>query len=314
MAAGVAVADAQVLAAARELLAARGLREPGSPACARPDWWGELLVGGARPVIAVATTGADAVACAAQTQAAQAAGADLVELRADLLAACSAAVAPEALARETLRVVEAVTATTAAVTAGGAVGGAGGMLPVLLTFRTGAEGGGLAVDDAAYAALLGAVLAGLARGVTAVAAVDVELARGCLPQIARQAAAQGIAVVGSSHDFQQVPPDAVLLERLRQMQAGGAQVAKIAVMPAEPEEVVRLLALTVQARAELEVPVVVIGMGELGAITRLQGWRMGSALSFATAGACASAPGQLPVAVVRAAATASGTGVGDAQA
>ncbi|SPT53144.1 3-dehydroquinate dehydratase [Actinomyces bovis] len=266
-----------------------GVPGPGSPACPRPSSWGGLLLGGPKPVIAVATTAADAVACAAQAQAAQAAGADLVELRADLLTACAHVSAPEVLVQETLQAAQAVTAAT------------NGTLPVLLTFRTRAEGGGLQIADAAYAALLAAVLDELAGADTAVAAIDLELARGCLPELARLAAAHGLATLGSSHDFQTVPADAVLLERMRQMQAAGAQAAKVAVMPQEPQEVARLMALTAKARAALEVPVVVIGMGEVGALTRLQGWRMGSALTFATAGAGASAPGQLPVAVVRAA-------------
>ena len=45
-----------------------------------------LLPADGRVAVAVATTGADAAACLAQTRAAAAAGADVVELRADLLA------------------------------------------------------------------------------------------------------------------------------------------------------------------------------------------------------------------------------------
>ena len=46
-----------------------------------------LLPADGRVAVAVATTGADAEACLAQTRAAAAAGADVVELRADLLLA-----------------------------------------------------------------------------------------------------------------------------------------------------------------------------------------------------------------------------------
>lgn len=260
--------------------------------CPRPARWGDLVVGGRDLVIAVATTGTNAVACARQARAAQDSGADLVELRADLLEACATPQAPlEQLAQEAVAAAAAVTQATS------------GHLPLLLTFRTATEGGSLETDDDAYTALLGEVLDRLAGAGTAVAALDVELERGCLATLVTGAAAQGLGVLSSSHDFQGVPADCVLLERLWRMQAAGAQVAKVAVMPDTEGEVRRLLDLTSRARAELEIPVVVIGMGALGEVTRTQGWRLGSALSFATAGAgaVASAPGQLPVAVVRAA-------------
>lgn len=263
---------------------------PHPPPCPRPARWGDLVIGGRGLVVAVATTGTTSAACARQALAAQDSGADLVELRADLL---EASTRPAAQLEDWAQAAVAAAADMSRRTSG--------RMPLLLTFRTAQEGGGLEADDDTYAALLGAVLNRLAGAGTAVVAIDVELERGCLATLVTGASAQGLGVLSSSHDFQGVPADCVLLERLWRMQAAGAQVAKVAVMPAAEQEVRRLLALTVQAHAELEIPVVVIGMGALGAVTRTQGWRLGSALSFATVGAGASAPGQLPVAVVRAA-------------
>ncbi|MDU0349384.1 type I 3-dehydroquinate dehydratase [Actinomyces sp. MRS3W] len=275
-------------------------------------------MGGERPVVAVATTGADAEECAAQARAAREAGADLVELRADLLAGPVAAdPAPAELARVWLEVARAV---------GEVLGDSG--IPVLLTVRTAAEGGGLDLDDAAYRAALAAVVAELTgddgaacdvpgheagededapepggRGIGPIAAIDVELARGELAGMVRLARRGGLDVVASSHDFTSTPGEEELTRRLRAMQEAGAAVAKIAVTPADAPDVERLLGVAARARVELAIPIIAIAMGAAGAVTRLAGGIFGSALTFATAGGPASAPGQLPVAQVRAALT-----------
>jgi len=295
-------------------LEACGVAVPGSPACARPVVWRDARLGGSRPAVAVATTGADAAACAAQAAAARAAGAELVELRADLLsspgpAASGRGHAPRGPVDLWLGAVRAVDQQ---------LRGTG--LPVLLTVRTAAEGGGFDADDAAYRDALALAIDRLGRergadaggddgggsmgartGAPMVAAVDVELARGELAQLVQRARRAGLDVVASSHDFSAVPDDAELLRRLRVMQEAGAAVAKVAVTPSGSADVERVLGVAARARAELDIPVVVIAMGEVGAVTRLAGGVFGSALTFATAGSAASAPGQLPAAEVRAA-------------
>ncbi|WP_161923597.1 type I 3-dehydroquinate dehydratase [Actinomyces sp. 432] len=301
-------------------LEARGVAVPGSAACARPVTWRGAVLGGVLPAVAVATTGSDPEACAAQARAARQAGADLVELRADLLAAPVADTAgnepepgaPEELAALWLRGAAAVAQALR-----------GSDMPVLLTVRTASEGGGLDADDAVYRDALARVIerlgrerhaaadcrdaaagedgAGGASAAAVVAAVDVELARGGLPRIVQLARGAGLDVVASSHDFTATPGEAELLQRLHAMQGAGAAVAKVAVTPRATADVERALGVAARAREELEIPVVVIAMGAGGAVTRLAGGVFGSALTFATAGSAASAPGQLPVAQVRAA-------------
>ncbi|NDR52956.1 type I 3-dehydroquinate dehydratase [Actinomyces sp. 565] len=298
-------------------LEARGVAVPGSAACARPVTWRGAVLGGARPAVAVATTGSDPEACAAQARAAHQAGADLVELRADLLAAPVSDMAgnepelPEALAALWLRGAAAVAQALRGLD-----------MPVLLTVRTASEGGGLDANDAVYRDALARVIERLGRerpaaancrdavgaddasgacAAAVVAAVDVELARGDLPRIVQLARGAGLDVVASSHDFTATPDEAELLRRLHAMQSAGAAVAKIAVTPRGRSDVERALGVAARAREELEIPVVVIAMGASGAVTRLAGGVFGSALTFATAGSAASAPGQLPVAQVRSA-------------
>ncbi|WP_180271974.1 type I 3-dehydroquinate dehydratase [Actinomyces ruminis] len=281
---------------------------PGSPVCPRPVTWQQLTLGGPVPAVAVAITGDTVAACADQARAARRAGADLIELRADLLAVPAdttpasgpedtpAAItkpvrwAPQELAGLWLAAVRAVAAE---------LHGSG--VPVLLTVRTAAEGGGLDTDDVTYRAALADVIERLGRERGAAAAVDVELARGDLPRLVRLARRAGLDVVASSHDFMATPDDVEMLRRLHAMQDAGAAVAKIAVTPAGPADVERLAGAAARARGELDIPVVAIAMGQAGTVTRLAGGVFGSALTFATAGSAASAPGQLPLAQVRAA-------------
>lgn len=321
----------------REQVEGVGLSVPGSPSCARPRRWGGLTLGGRAPVIATATTAGDPGAAAEQALAAARAGADVVELRLDLLEApapCAVTVpagqggvsrAP-ALAAFYL---ETTTQVTSALTEGG------WPVPLLLTVRTAAEGGALEVSDTDYAVLLAAVLAGLAErrdagpagagptsavgavagaaagagtgpgagGAAQVVAVDVELARGCLPRLAAAAGMAGVDVVASTHFFDRTPPREEISGLLAAMQAAGADVAKVAVMPREDADVLTLLVATSQARASLDVPLVTMSMGERGVVTRLAGGVFGSALTFATAGGQASAPGQPPIQAVRSART-----------
>lgn len=271
------------LAAAAALLEARGLELPGGPACARPARWGGLVLGGSQPLIAATTTGAEAEGCARQARAAAQAGAHLVELRADLLQAPASG----GRAQHMVEVAR-------------CVGEAGG-LPVLLTVRTTTEGGRAALSSSAYTDLLKEVIETLAAVPNEVVALDIEHSCGHLPELVALAGASGLATIGSSHAFQGAPGGSVLLERLRQVQEAGASVAKVAVMPRSRDQAQAVLALCAQARAALEVPVVVIAMGQLGAASRLEGWRAGSALSFATTSASPGAPGQLTVEAVRAA-------------
>jgi 3-dehydroquinate dehydratase-1 len=66
------------------------------------------------------------------------------------------------------------------------------------------------------------------------------------------------------------------------------------------DDVLTLLTATLQAGELLSIPLVSMSMGAQGTVSRLCGGAFGSALSFGM-GAGASAPGQLPVAGLKAA-------------
>ena len=193
---------------------------------------------------------------------------------------------------------------------GDAVNAADGA-PLLLTCRTAAEGGRAHLDDAAYGALLRSVLDGLADWAPErrPAAIDVEVQRGCLPQICAQAHGLGVDVVASFHDFEATPPDEVLEEVLARMASEGADLAKIAVWPTSADDVARLLGVCARATMGTGegtgrgVPVAAMSMGALGAVSRVAP-AFGTALTFAVVPdeqgeTRASAPGQMPIQDVR---------------
>ena len=270
-------------------------------------WGGRRVPGpGGLPAVAVSLTGPSLAHARAQARSAIGAGADVLELRVDLLeetGALTAAPMDTAAARvlECLRGVGEV--------ANGADADAGA--PLLLTCRTAAEGGRAQLDDAAYGALLRSVLDGLADWAPErrPAAIDVEVQRGCLPQVCAQAHGLGVDIVASFHDFEATPPDEVLEGVLARMADEGADLAKIAVWPTSADDVARLLGVCARATAGTGegagpgVPVAAMSMGALGAVSRVAP-AFGTALTFAAVPdeqgeARASAPGQMPIQDVR---------------
>ena len=274
-------------------------------------WGGRSIPGpGGLPAVAVSLTGPSLAQARTQARSAVDAGADVLELRVDLLEEACALAAPDLLdaATAAAQVLECLWGLGEAIDA---TDGADAGAPVLLTCRTAAEGGRAQLDDTAYGAFLRSVLDGLADWAPErrPAAIDVEVQRGCLPQVCAQAHALGIDVVASFHDFEATPADEVLEEVMARMAREGADLAKIAVWPTSVDDVARLLGVCARAtagageRSGLGVPVAAISMGALGAISRVAP-AFGSALTFAVVPdeqgqARVSAPGQLPIQDVR---------------
>lgn len=161
---------------------------------------------------------------------------------------------------------------------------------LLVTFRTKAEGGEAALTPQQYADFCAAVCA---SGCADLLDIEFFPNRECLPALIGRAHQAGVAVVCSSHDFHKTPPRAEMVARLTAMQEAGADLPKLAVMPASPSEVLELLAATAEmAQRHPETPVITMSMGALGAVSRLCGETFGSAMTFANPGQ-ASAPGQV---------------------
>ena len=275
-------------------------------------WGGRSIPGpGGLPAVVVSLTGPSLAQARTQARSAIDAGADVLELRVDLLEEAGALAAPDPLdaATAAAQVLECLRGLGEAMAADGA--DADTAAPLLLTCRTAAEGGRAHLDDASYGTLLRSVLDGLADWAPErrPVAIDVEVQRGCLPQVCTQAHALSIDVVASFHDFEATPADEVLEEVLTRMAREGADLAKIAVWPTGADDVARLLGVCARATADagegtgLGVPVAAMSMGALGAVSRVAP-AFGSALTFAVVPdeqgqARASAPGQMPIQDVR---------------
>jgi 3-dehydroquinate dehydratase-1 len=167
-----------------------------------------------------------------------------------------------------------------------------GETPLLFTRRSSREGGEpIALGEQQVIELHRAVCASRCCDL-----VDWELgsAPDDLRRVREETRAAGILLVASFHDFERTPPLEVLADRFAAAERAGADIAKVAVMPRSPEDVLTLLQATARARRELRIPLISMSMGAYGSLTRLVGWVFGSAVTFAV-GKAGSAPGQIPI-------------------
>ena len=171
-------------------------------------------------------------------------------------------------------------------------------LPVLVTLRTGFEGGTAQVGEEASGPILADVIEGMsAAGHGVPIALDVEIDRSRAGELIERAHEKGIAVVASHHNFAATDSLESLGAKFAEMAKAGADVVKIAMMPQSQSDVADLLRAASSADAGLDQPVIGISMGRLGRSSRIMGGDFGSCASFAQLGE-ASAPGQIAVATL----------------
>jgi 3-dehydroquinate dehydratase-1 len=162
---------------------------------------------------------------------------------------------------------------------------------LLFTFRTSAEGGNCSIEKEAYYQLnLEVAACGCADLIDLEAFMDEEWTKSVIKEIHKT----GARVIASNHNFAKTPDTEEMVRRLIRMETLGADVAKLAVMPMNRQDVLNLLQATVNADEQMEIPVVTMSMGSLGVVSRLCGSLTGSAMTFAAVGE-ASAPGQISV-------------------
>jgi 3-dehydroquinate dehydratase-1 len=168
-----------------------------------------------------------------------------------------------------------------------------GELPIIFTRRSIKEGGEpIAIGDEEVVRLYDAI--GASRLVDF---IDFEM--GNDPEHVRRVRASTRAhetrLILSYHNFGYTPGREFLVQRFFEAERLGADVAKVAVMPRDRNDVLTLLAATAEADAKGGIPLISMAMGPLGSVTRMIGGVFGSSLSFAV-GEAASAPGQIPIA------------------
>ncbi|MDP3821792.1 MAG: type I 3-dehydroquinate dehydratase [Burkholderiales bacterium] len=169
---------------------------------------------------------------------------------------------------------------------------AAGGIPIVFTRRSSREGGErIALSEGQVVALY--------RAACATGDVDVvDFEMGNHPtdvlEVREITRARDIKLILSFHDFHRTPPAEAIEQRFTQAAELGADIAKVAVMPHGMDDVLTLLSATLHASRELDIPLVSMSMGRLGAITRMCGWAFGSAMTFAV-GESSSAPGQMAI-------------------
>jgi 3-dehydroquinate dehydratase-1 len=102
----------------------------------------------------------------------------------------------------------------------------------------------------------------------------------------------------SFHNFKSTPHPRMLAGKLRAAKANGANILKIATRTDTPIELARLVEFVINKRAE--VPIAAMGIGRLGAISRVLLARAGSALVYASVGETSDIEGQLSLNQLRA--------------
>lgn len=168
--------------------------------------------------------------------------------------------------------------------------------PVIFTLRISTEGGAKKLPQEVRAGCIDAVLRSGYADI-----VDLELSNGpeFLQPLIETAHANDARVILSFHDFAATPSQESLLAAIAAMVRQGADIAKIACMPNEPGDVLRLMLATLAARRTFPcVPLCTMAMGGAGSISRVAGFLYGSDMAFAV-GPAVSAPGQIPIADAR---------------
>ncbi len=158
--------------------------------------------------------------------------------------------------------------------------------PVLVTYRTSAEGGKGKVSGKEYFNIIKDFI--LSRKVDM---IDIEFAGEKCKELVELAKEHKVVTVVSSHSFSSMQTEDELINTLKAMEEMGADIPKFAGMPQTFSEVIGLMSATLTASEE-NFPIITIAMGKLGKVSRLCGEFTGSAVTFGS-GKLASAPGQI---------------------
>ena len=129
--------------------------------------------------------------------------------------------------------------------------------------------------------------------------VDVELRSAfALHSLLTLANRKKVRRIISFHSFKSTPPPRILSAKARAAEAHGANMFKVATRIDTPMQLARLLSFITDKNVGL--PVCAMGIGKLGAISRVLLARAGSALIYASIAARSNIEGQLSLEQVRA--------------
>jgi len=129
--------------------------------------------------------------------------------------------------------------------------------------------------------------------------VDVELRSAfALDSFLRLAEQKKVRRIISFHNFKSTPPPRILSTKARAAEAHGANIFKVATRTDTPVQLARLLSFITNKNVDL--PVSAMGIGKLGAISRVLLARAGSALVYGSIARGSDIEGQLSLEQLRA--------------
>lgn len=164
-------------------------------------------------------------------------------------------------------------------------------MPLLFTYRTKAEGGS-AVEEIPAEEYRALNLLAAESGCVDIIDMELRMGKEMAEELITTAHKKNSCVLMSSHDFVETPPAEEMRHRYERMEAWGADILKLAVMPKHTEDLLTLLKVCDEVSAASAHPVVGISMGSIGLESRICGEAFGSAMTFGCLGK-ASAPGQM---------------------
>jgi len=165
-------------------------------------------------------------------------------------------------------------------------------MPLLFTNRSEKEGGeSISLSEDGKVNLLSEVCKN-----SAVDMIDFEVSndRDHIKALRKISKENNKKLILSYHNFDHTPVNPEILKRVFEAEFYEADIAKVAVMPENKEDVLRLLEVTQEADEVLDIPVVTMSMGRIGSMSRMMGWAYGSIITFGV-GVQSSAPGQVPI-------------------
>jgi 3-dehydroquinate dehydratase I len=129
--------------------------------------------------------------------------------------------------------------------------------------------------------------------------IDVELSSArALRSLLKLAEIKNVRRIISFHNFKSTPSVRILSAKAREARSHGADIFKVATRTDTPKEFGRLLQFMTSSR--LDLALAVMGIGKLGAISRVLLARAGSVLIYASVGAATDVEGQLSLEQLRA--------------
>lgn len=150
--------------------------------------------------------------------------------------------------------------------------------PIIFTLRSINEGGKAKLDDQYFNKLEIAIKS---PGIDFID-LEFDIKKIKLEEMIKIAKENGKYIIISKHSFFSSLTSKKILNILKNQEKLGADIAKIAIMPKNKNDIVEVLKAGILAKQSINIPVINIAMGSIGVITRVFADMFGSDISFAS--------------------------------